>query len=151
VRLREMEGRDLRGDPLFVDQMSNIGVDDLTAMIASRLAAVSLKKPAPTLDRDAIRKGGATHTLASPLAAWGELTHRYIINYARDLALRRSKSPDDPAMLTIIFALLMILGSYVIQFGLVAVLLGPWWAALYVATLPVGAYWAAFKNHPQPA
>jgi 1-acyl-sn-glycerol-3-phosphate acyltransferase len=139
------------GEPLLMDQMSNIGVEDLTAMIASRLAAVSLKKPAPSPDRDAIKRRGAIHPLASPLAAWGELTHRYIINYARDLALRRSKSPDDPAMLTIIYALLMILGSYVIQFGLVAALLGPWWAALYIATLPLGAYWAAFKDHPQPA
>lgn len=138
------------GEPLFVDQMSNVGVEDLTAMIASRLAAVSLKKPAPSPDRDAIKKSGAIHPLASPLAAWGELTHRYIINYARDLALRRSKSPDDPAMLTIIFALLMILGSYVVQFMLVAALLGPWWATAYVATLPIGAYWAAFKDHPQP-
>lgn len=138
------------GEPLFMDQMNDIGVEDLTAMIASRLAAVSLKKPAPSPDRDAIRKRGAIHPLASPLAAWGELTHRYIINYARDLALQRSRSPDDPAMLTIIFALLMILGSYVIQFALVAVLLGPWWAVAYISTLPIGAYWAAFKDHPQP-
>lgn len=139
------------GEPLFMDQMSNIGVEDLTAMIASRLAAVSLKKPAPSRDRDAIKRRGTIHFLASPLAAWGELTHRYIINYARDLALRRSKSPDDPAMLTIIFALLMILGSYVVQFAVVTALLGPWWAAAYVATLPIGAYWAAFKDHQQPA
>jgi hypothetical protein len=88
--------------------------------------------------------------LASPLAAWGELTHRYVINYARDLAVRRSKSPDEPAMLTIIFALVMILASYLVQFAIVAALLNPLWAALYVATLPFGAYWAAFRYHPQP-
>jgi len=29
------------------------------------------------------------------------------------------------------------------------VLFNPWWAALYVATLPLGAYWAAFRNHPE--
>ena len=56
-----------------------------------------------------------------------------------------------PAMLTIIFALLMILGSYVVQFIVAAALLNPWWAALYIATLPVGAYWAAFRDHPEPA
>jgi 1-acyl-sn-glycerol-3-phosphate acyltransferase len=137
------------GEPLFMDRMNDVSVEDLTAMIASRLAAVSLKKPAPSPDRDAIRNKKEIRPLASPLAAWGELTHRYIINYARDLALRRSKSPDDPAMLTIIFALLMILGSYVIQFALVAAAVGPRWAVAYVATLPIGAYWAAFKNHPQ--
>jgi 1-acyl-sn-glycerol-3-phosphate acyltransferase len=137
------------GDPLFMDQIADISVEDLTAIIASRLAAVSLKKPAPSPDRDAVKMKGAIHPLASPLAAWGELTHRYIINHARELALRRSKSPDDPAMLTIIFALLMILGSYVVQFILAAALLNPWWAALYLASLPIGAYWAAFRNHPE--
>ena len=139
------------GDPLFMDQITDIGVEDLTAMIASRLSAVSLKKPSPSPDRDVVKRRGAIHPLASPLAAWGELTHRYIINYARELALQRSKSPDDPAMLTIIFALLMILASYVVQFIVAAALLNPWWAALYIATLPVGAYWAAFRDHPEPA
>jgi hypothetical protein len=91
------------------------------------------------------------HPLASPLGAWGELTHRYIINYARDLALQRSKNPDDPAMLTIIFALVLILASYAVQFAIVTALLNPWWALLYVATLPAGAYWAAFRDHPPPA
>jgi hypothetical protein len=88
------------------------------------------------------------HPLASPLGAWGELTHRYIINYARDLALKRSRTPDEPAMLTIIYSLVLILASYAVQFALVAVLFGPVWATLYVATLPLGAYWAAFRNHP---
>jgi hypothetical protein len=52
-------------------------------------------------------------------------------------------------MLTIIYALVLILGSYLLQFAVVTVLLNPWWAALYVATLPFGAYWAAFRYHPQ--
>lgn len=91
------------------------------------------------------------HPLASPLGTWGELTHRYIINYARDLAVKRSKTPDEPAMLTIVYSLMLILTSYAVQFALVAALLGPGWAALYVATLPLGAYWAAFRNHPPAA
>ena len=87
------------------------------------------------------------HPLASPLAAWGELTHRYIINYARDLALERSKSPDDPAMLTIVIALILILVSYAGQFAILVALANPWIAAAYIATLPLGAYWAAYRNH----
>jgi hypothetical protein len=98
-----------------------------------------------------VRRKGGVRPLASPLAAWGELTHRHVINYARDLAVSRSRNPDDPAMLTIIFALVLILLSYLVQFAIVAVLAGPWWAALYVATLPLGAYWAAFGHHPRPA
>lgn len=137
------------GEPLFMDAIGSLGVDELTTLLSSRLAAVSLKQPDPSPDREAVRRKGRVHPLASPLGAWGELTHRYIINYARDLAVKRSRNPDDPAMLTIIFALLFILASYAVQFLLVATLLNPWWASLYVATLPIGAYWAAFKDHPR--
>jgi 1-acyl-sn-glycerol-3-phosphate acyltransferase len=135
------------GQAIPMDAIGEINVDSLTALIAERLAVVSLKKPNPSPDREAVKRKGAAH-LASPLGAWGELTHRYIINYARDLALKRSKTPDEPAMLTIIYSLLLILGSYAVQFALVAALFNPWWAALYVATLPLGAYWAAFGGHP---
>ena len=137
------------GEPIAIDSIGEIGVDSLTDMLSTRLAAVSLKKPEPSPDREAVKRKGGVHPLASPLGAWGELTHRYIINYARDLAIKRSRTPDEPAMLTIIYALLFILASYVVQFAIVAALLNPWWAALYVATLPLGAYWAAFRNHPQ--
>lgn len=138
------------GEPMLMDSMGNPTVEELTTLLSNRLAAVSLKQPDPSPDRDAVKRKGGVHPIASPLGAWGELTHRYIINYARDLAVKRSRNPDDPAMLTIIFALLFILASYAVQFFLVAALLNPWWAALYVATLPLGAYWAAFRNHPRP-
>ena len=137
------------GEPLLMDNIENHSVDELTALLSNRLAAVSLKRPAPSPDREAVKRKGGVHPVASPLGAWGELTHRYIINYARDLAVKRSRNPDDPAMLTIIFALLLILASYAVQFVVVSALLNPWLAALYVATLPLGAYWAAFRNHPR--
>ena len=139
------------GEPLLMDSIGNQSVDELTALLSNRLAAVSFKQPDPSPDREAVKRKGGVHPLASPLGAWGELTHRYIINYARDLAIKRSRNPDDPAMLTIIFALLFILASYAVQFFLIAALLNPWWAALYVASLPLGAYWAAFRNHPRQA
>ena len=139
------------GEPISLDSLGEITVDNLTALIAKRLAVVSLKKPEPSPDREAVKRRGVMHPLASPLGAWGELTHRYIINYARDLAVKRSKTPDEPAMLTIVYSLMLILTSYAVQFALVAALLGPGWAALYVATLPLGAYWAAFRNHPPAA
>ena len=139
------------GEPLLMDSLGNIGVDDLTSLLSQRLAAVSLKQPEPSPDRDAVKRKGGVHPLASPLAAWGELTHRYIINYSRDLAVKRSRTPDEPAMLTIVFALLFILASYAVQFIILAALINPWVAAIYVATLPLGAYWAAFRNHPREA
>lgn len=136
------------GEPIVMDDLGAIGVDALTRQVAERLAVVSLKLPQPSPDREAIRRKGTVHPFASPLAAWGELTHRYIVNYARDIAVKKSKSPDDPAMLTIVYGLVFILLSYAVQFAIVSALLNPWWAALYVATLPFGAYWSAFKNHP---
>jgi glycerol-3-phosphate O-acyltransferase / dihydroxyacetone phosphate acyltransferase len=133
------------GEPVLMDEIGPVSVEALTQTIEERLAAVSLKTPRASLNRSSIRKANL-HPLASPLAAWGELTHRYIINIARDIALMRSKSPEDPAMLTIIFSLILILFSYAAQFAIVAILLSPRWAALYVATLPIGAYWAAYTN-----
>lgn len=138
------------GEPILLDDIGPLGVEGLTRLVSERLAAVSLKEPAPSPDRDVVKRRGSIHPLKSPLAAWGELTHRYVINYSRDLAVRRSRNPDDPAMLTIIYSLLMILASYILQFTLVAILIGPWWGLLYVATLPFGAYWAAFRHHPLP-
>lgn len=135
------------GEPVSMEAVKDLTVDDLTSLIAQRLAAISLKKPSPSLDREAIKKRGSVHPLASPLAAWGELTHRWVINYARDLAVKKSRNPDDPAMLTIVLALVFILLSYVVQFVVVSLLVNPWWAALYVATLPIGAYWAAYSTH----
>lgn len=139
------------GEPVSMDRAGTPGIEELTALVAGRLAAVSLKQPEPSPDRNAVKRGERSRSITSPMAEWGELTHRYVINYARDLAMKRSKSPDDPAMLTIIFALVLILVSYALQFAIVAVLAGPWWAASYVATLPLGAYWAAFRHHPPAA
>ena len=136
------------GEPVLMQNFERATVEELTAILAERLAAVSLKKPTPATDREAIRRA-EVHPLASPLGAWGELTHRYIINYARDTALRRSRSPDDPAMFTIVIALVLILLSYVIQFMIVSLLVSPLIGAIYVATLPLGAYWAAYKDHPR--
>jgi 1-acyl-sn-glycerol-3-phosphate acyltransferase len=138
------------GEPVQLDSIGPATVDSLTAEVSKRLAAVSLKKPTPSIDRDAVRRRGGIRPLMSPLAAFGELTHRYIINYARDLAVSRSRNPDDPAMLTIIYSLVLILVSYIVQFTLVALIFSPVVAAIYVAILPVSAYRAAHQVHRTP-
>jgi 1-acyl-sn-glycerol-3-phosphate acyltransferase len=135
------------GDPLSLDSTGRVTVDSLTAEVARRLAAVSLKRPEPSIDRDSVKRQGAIRPLVSPLAAIGELTHRYIINFARDLAVSRSRNPDDPAMLTIVYSLALILLSYIVQFALVALVFSPVVAAIYVAILPASAYWAAHQAH----
>lgn len=138
------------GEPLSIDDVRDMNVEQLTAEIAIRLAAVSLKKPQPSMDREVVKRKGGAHPVTSPLAAWGEITHRYIINFARDVAIRRSRNPDDPAMLTIIYSLILILVSYAVQFTLLTLLLGPVVAAIFVAILPISAYWAAYRSHPRP-
>lgn len=135
------------GEPITANDIERHDVEEITALVAARLAAVSLKTPIPAADRNVVKHRGEVRPLTSPLAAWGELTHRWVINYARDLAVSRSRNPDDPAMLTIVFALVLILLSYAAQFIVVSFLLNPLWAAIYVATLPVGAYWAAYSGH----
>jgi 1-acyl-sn-glycerol-3-phosphate acyltransferase len=135
------------GEPVRMDEIGDIGVEALTRLVEQKLTAVSLKMPRILSRPESIKQQGSLHPLASPLAAWGELTHRYIINIARNIAVRRSQSPDDPAMLTIIFSLILILLSYVIQFAVVSLLSGPWWASAYILSLAAGAYWAAYVNH----
>ena len=135
------------GEPLSVDAVGAVTVDSLTAEVGRRLAAVSLKAPKPSGNRDVVKRRGGIRPLVSPLAAWGELTHRYIINYAREVAVRRSRNPDDPAMLTIIYSLILILVSYVVQFALMALVFSPLIASIFVASLPVSAYWAAHQAH----
>lgn len=135
------------GEPLLLDEMGDESVESLTARVAQGLRAVSLKVPGPSPDRDAVRRPGGFRWMTSPIAAWGELTHRYIINFARDTAVSRSRTPDDPAMLTIVFSLVLILASYLIQFTIVALVFSPLWATLFLATLPLSAYWAAFQSH----
>ena len=79
--------------------------------------------------------------VAGPVAAWGRLNHWVPLRLARALALRSSRSPDDPAMRTIVAGLLLVLLFYAVQTALVGVLAGPWWAVLYLASLPASASW----------
>ncbi|MEJ7760089.1 MAG: 1-acyl-sn-glycerol-3-phosphate acyltransferase [Gemmatimonadaceae bacterium] len=140
------------GEPILMDSMGAVDVETLTAEVARRLKAVSLKSPVASSEEGEIagRSSGA-RPFVTIAAAWGELTHRHIINFAREQAQKRGRNADDPAMLTMIFGLQLILISYVVQFAVLAAMFNVWVAALYVATLPVGAYWAAFKNHHRPS
>jgi len=54
-------------------------------------------------------------------------------------------------MLTIVFGLVLVLLSYLLQGVILYLAFGPIWALLYLVSLPIGAYWAAFKDHPDRA
>ena len=139
------------GEVLLMDELGAIDVATLTTEITKRLRAVSLKsfsdytpyEPPP------VNRFRGNRLLISAAATWGEWTHRDIIRIARELAVKKSKSADDPAMLTILFGLGLILLSYVLQGTVLYLAFGPLWAFLYLMSLPIGAYWAAFKDHPE--
>ena len=66
------------------------------------------------------------------------------------MAVRRSKDADQPAMLTIVFGLGLVLLTYAIHLAIVGAIVHSFWiSALYLAGLLSGAYWAAFEQHPR--
>jgi 1-acyl-sn-glycerol-3-phosphate acyltransferase len=79
---------------------------------------------------------GVLALAALPVAAWGAVHHYLPLRLAWWLGLRTSRHQDDPAMRTIVLGLLLVLLLYLLQTGVVWWLAGPWWALLYLATLP---------------
>jgi 1-acyl-sn-glycerol-3-phosphate acyltransferase len=132
-----------------------IGTDhtDLTEQIANRLRAVSEEAGLPPQQPGVGQP--VRHSLRERLIAlaawWGRLTHRTPVRIARNIAVRRSTNADEPAMLTILFGVGLVLLTYVVQITIVgaiahSILIG----SIYLLGLLAGAYWAAFERHPRP-
>jgi 1-acyl-sn-glycerol-3-phosphate acyltransferase len=120
-----------------------VRLDALDAELARRdlpTEDVGLETGAAPGARFALREG-ARVALAAPLAFWGRLNHWIPLRLALALARRTSRTPEDPAMHTIVAGLVMVLAFYLVAGVLVWRLAGPWWALLYVATLPASATW----------
>lgn len=115
----------------FRDELArrHIAVSDVT--ISERLGAGA---------RFGVREGGLL-ALTGPIAFWGRVNHWLPLALARRIAHRRSKSPEDPAMYTLVVGLLLVLLAYVVQTTVVARLTNGWWAALYLLSLPAAAMW----------
>ncbi|MHB1223515.1 MAG: 1-acyl-sn-glycerol-3-phosphate acyltransferase [Gemmatimonadaceae bacterium] len=77
--------------------------------------------------------------LALPAALWGAVNHYLPLHLAWWLARRRSRKPDEPAMNAIAGGLALVLLFYALQGALVGWLAGPWWAVIYLLTLPPSA------------
>ncbi len=71
----------------------------------------------------------------APVGVWGRMTHFVPIQLARALALRNVTSRDEPAMNTLVAGLVLVLGAYAVQTGVVWWLAGPWWALAFLLTL----------------
>ncbi len=84
---------------------------------------------------------GARAIVGAPLALWGRVNHWLPLRLTQAIARRTSRTPEDPAMHTIVLGLGLVLLFYVAQTALVAALAGAWWALAYVISLPVSATW----------
>jgi len=88
----------------------------------------------------AVREVGIA-SIAGPFAVWGRVNHWVPLRIAHFLALRMSRTPDEPAMNTIVVGLLAVLAFYVVQISLITLWVGWGAAILYGASLPLSATW----------
>jgi len=140
------------GDPIEVDEWNSGNARALTKEIANRMRDVSESVGLPPASSSpfADRNHWAFNKFTALAAKWGRLTHELPISIARKLALRRSGEADQPAMLTMLFGIALVVLAYTLQIAVVGVLVRSFWiTALYFTSLLVGAYWAAFENHYQ--
>jgi len=70
-----------------------------------------------------------------PIGLWGRLNHWLPLTLTRTLAIRGARSRDEPAMRSVAFGLVFVLGFYAVQTTLVAMLAGRWWGLIYALTL----------------
>ncbi|MBA3644738.1 MAG: 1-acyl-sn-glycerol-3-phosphate acyltransferase [Gemmatimonadaceae bacterium] len=133
-------------DPLDVDSWQGESTRALTDSITERLLRASSGTLFPT--GAPTERAQKQMILVRAASWWGRTTHEIPIRYARSLALSRSQSADEPAMLTMLFGIGLILASYAIHVALVGLLTrSALVTGLYLATLITGAYWTAFEGH----
>jgi hypothetical protein len=135
-----------------MSEWPNSDATALTAEITRQLRRVSEAGDIQMLEpRRAMRSDSSPSKALIALAAtWGRLTHQVPVQIARTLALKRSRDADQPAMLTIMFGLGLVLLTYALQLVVVGALVRSFWISLfYLASLLGGAYSAAFEKHPE--
>jgi 1-acyl-sn-glycerol-3-phosphate acyltransferase len=140
------------GEAIVVDSWPNADHVALTEEITVRLRKVSEEAavPQPEVPVTAKENGGLRQRLIGLAASWGRLTHQLPVRIARNIAVRRSVDADQPAMLTIMFGIALVLLTYAIQLTILGTLVHSFWlGTLYLASLLGGAYWAAFEQHPR--
>jgi 1-acyl-sn-glycerol-3-phosphate acyltransferase len=138
------------GEPIEMDTWPGTNHTDLTEEIADRLRAVSEEAGLPPSRRSAPPEDSPRERLIAFAAWWGRLTHELPVRIARNMAVSRSTNADEPAMLTILFGIGLVLCTYFVQLIIVgalghSILIG----VLYLLGLLAGAYWAAFERHPR--
>ena len=138
-------------EPIDLDSWPDSDRANLTTEIAGRLRAVSEEAGLPPEQANDRRpRNTFRERVISCAAWWGRFTHRLPIRIARNIAMKRSTSADEPAMLTIVFGFGLVLLTYAIHLTIVGVITHSFWIdGLYLGGLLSGAYWAAFQQHPR--
>lgn len=140
------------GDAIEMDAWPGANHLALTEEIATRLRSVSeeaglppKRSSPPEQNRDSVKE-----RLITLAAWWGRLTHQMPVRIARSMAVRRSTNADEPAMLTILFGIGLVLLTYIVHLTIVGALAHSIWiGCIYLVGLLAGAYWAAFEPHPR--
>lgn len=139
------------GEAIEMDVWSGTNHKALTEEIAGRLRAISEEAGLPPQQSSPEQtQHSVKEQLISLAAWWGRFTHETPVRIARNMAVSRSTNADEPAMLTILFGLGLVLITYVAHLTIVGVLTHSVWInLLYLLGLLTGAYWAAFEQHPR--
>jgi 1-acyl-sn-glycerol-3-phosphate acyltransferase len=140
------------GHAIEMDTWSGADHTELTAQIATRLRAVSEEAGLPPQQAKSAHRSpdSAKERFIAIAAWWGRLTHRTPVRLARTIAMSRSTNADEPAMLTILFGIGLVLVTYAIHLAIVGAIAHSLWVGVgYLAGLLIGAYWAAFEPHPR--
>jgi 1-acyl-sn-glycerol-3-phosphate acyltransferase len=140
------------GEPIEMDTWSGANHTVLTEEIADRLRAVSEEAGLPPKEYNSREQSrdSIAERLISLAAWWGRLTHQAPVRLARSIAVSRSTNADQPAMLTILFGVGLVLITYLIHLAIVGALAHSIWiGCIYLIGLLAGAYWAAFEQHPR--
>ena len=140
------------GEPIEMDSWPATDHVALTEEIARRLRGVSEEAALPVAKEVSVRqrKASLREGLITLAAWWGRLTHQFPVRIARSIAVKQSTDADQPAMLTIVFGIGLVLLTYTIHLAIVGMLVHSFWiGCLYLAGLLSGAYWAAFERHPR--
>jgi hypothetical protein len=143
------------GDAIAMDSWTSRDHTTLTREIALRLRKVSAEAEMPSEvagrnSEKVPRRSKFMRAVISVAAFWGRITHELPVRAARSIAMSRRRDADQPAMLTILMATVLVLLTYAVHFAIVDALVHSIWiSAIYVGTLLVGAYCTAFRNHPR--
>jgi 1-acyl-sn-glycerol-3-phosphate acyltransferase len=137
------------GVPIEIDQWRGSDPVALTAEVGSQLKALAEHRTIvhPEIARAEHGRPVIREVLISIAAWWGRVTHRLPIRIARALAVSRSTDADQPAMLTIMFGIGLVLLTYAVHLTIVGIVShSAVLVLLYLVGLVSGAYWAAFES-----